>query len=92
MERIPTLHTGCLAYLDTLTAGLVKCRVLKVSSTFAVVQVTATKWAHGRIAYAKGEVPGYWTHNMVIPRDAVTGLGRMSGPRIGAYSVCVERG
>jgi hypothetical protein len=91
MERIPTLHTGCLAYLDTLTAGLVKCRVLKVMSTFAVVQVTATKWAHGRIAYAKGEVPGYWSHNLVVPREAVTGTTRQSGPRVHAYSVVVDR-
>lgn len=90
MTGKPILKSGCLAYLDTMQYGLVKVKVLEVSSTFCTVQTTQAKWSGGSLFAVKGAILKYWSHCRVVPRDAVFGLYRMSGPRIMPYRVEVD--
>lgn len=85
------LKTGDLAFYDSLTAGLVPCRVLSItgkphSSIVATsahrvrVKLTAT-----RRPFERGEEIETSSHH-VAPRDAVRGL-RSHSPRIMPYAV-----
>lgn len=69
-----------LAYLDSITYGLVPCRVLSMTDQGGLfIEYTAT---HG--PYEKG-LHDIWSKRQVVPRDSVIGLRRISGPRILPY-------
>jgi hypothetical protein len=80
-----TLKADELAYLDSLTAGLVPCRVLKIFDgeygKSALVRFTAARgcWSRGQQYEA--------AVRRVVPRAAVIRRRSMSGPRILPYVV-----
>ena len=86
---IPTLKPGCLAYLDSITSGLVPCKVIYIETVdgyrYATITITAT-----RRAYDKGQTVDRMLVSLVVPRDAVTRFRAMSGPRILPYTVSAE--
>lgn len=84
----PVLRSGMLAYLDTLTAGLIPCKVLSVrgkSGNPSSAAVCNVRFTASRGTFKRGEVwTGEWSLH-VVPRDAVK--RRKYGARIGRYTV-----
>lgn len=69
------LNTGDLAYLDTLSSGLVKLKVIRIENDtrqdgkpvkHVVAKVTADRYAYKRGEIINTEMPG-----RIVPRSAV---------------------
>lgn len=87
------LKSGMLAYIDSF-AGLVPCKVIQITPVEDVLQaggleilvkVTAT-----RPGYHADTLHYFYSKIAVIPRDAVYGMRRMSGPRVLPYDVIAD--
>lgn len=88
-----TLSIGTVAFIDTITEGLVACRVLGIESRTAFatppfvpstdVRVTAIVTARNSRLFYKGETVTY-ASNFVIPRKAVrrTRMGTFVRPYV----------
>lgn len=82
---IPTLKTGCLAYIDSIACGLVPCKVKQVSGQHGVeVLVTAT-----RGGYLRGRYEAF-NSRMIVPRDAVRKFRSSPFPKILPYSTIYD--
>lgn len=81
------LKSGMLAYIDSF-AGLVPCKVTSIvrSEDGHAFRFTARVTARTCLAYAYGEDVSF-TGQAIIPRNAVYGLKRMSGPRILPFAI-----
>lgn len=90
---IPVLKTGCLAYIDSTTEGLVPVKVLGVralpnrlaAKPFIEVRYEVTET---RGAYPKGHVDTL-DDRLIVPRSAIQ--KRQFHPTIGPYTVEVDQ-
>jgi hypothetical protein len=71
------------AYIDSF-AGLVPCKVTRIEHDAGLNYVTVTVTGRKNRAYKAGQVLTM-TGRAIVPREKVTGLRRMSGPRIAPY-------
>jgi hypothetical protein len=71
------------AYIDSF-AGLVPCKVTKIERDNGLNYITVTVTGRACKAYKPGQVLTM-TGRAIVPRDKVTGLRAMCGPRIAPY-------
>lgn len=81
---IPVLSVGSLAYFDTY-AGMIPCKVLKLTENDATIQLTAK-----RGAYKRGEIIETAARWHVVPRTAV--YSRSGRIHIAQYTVAPQAG
>jgi hypothetical protein len=88
---MPTLKTGCLAFVDTLCNGLVPCKIIRIDMdkrqdgkpvAFIVAQITAQRGPYRRGERISSESPGH-----IVPRDAVKRFRGQVFPRILPFDV-----
>lgn len=86
----PVLKAGTLAYIDSIGAGLVPCKVLSVTrDTSGVVPRDKVRFVvtANRMGYKRGFTDDMLSARIVVPRKAVYRVRGHIAPRIAPYEV-----